>query len=279
MNVYLTKTKVKQRIPKKRNIDADFIFIAFIYAAYDLVPDMNPDDIEATFDIRVGGKSLTPKNKANSGKFPMWNEYIHEEVKLSDNLEFAPNIVVKLNNSKSVRFNDGSLGEFAIAAMDCQVFKKLEEYQREPKLYIIYKDGYPAGRMLAKFSLAKGLKKGTNIAEFCKSQRIERISATLEVAVIGCRNLESAMSKPTLKAKIHGCDQEAKSIEPVPTNSGATDFKNPNFLKIIKFEKVDLANDALYLPYLTLTLEDTGFLAQKYFIDIPLVEYCDWRSS
>ena len=86
------------RIPKTRDITIPYLMTAFIYAGYELGPELNSDDILAKLEVRVAPEKLESKEK--KGKFPIWNECLVKMVTLDENLEFASKIVVSLFNQK-----------------------------------------------------------------------------------------------------------------------------------------------------------------------------------
>jgi|LauGreDrversion4_2_1035121.scaffolds.fasta_scaffold1798129_1 hypothetical protein len=59
----------------KRSIFADFLMQGYIYAGYDLEPQLYEDDVEVSFSIRVGYNMIELKN-IKPGKNPIWNELI-----------------------------------------------------------------------------------------------------------------------------------------------------------------------------------------------------------
>ena len=264
------------RIPKRRNIKAKYYFIAFVYAAYDLAPGLYGEEIEPQLEIRIPPeKPFVPKNNNQKGKNPVWNEFLHRDIELDENLEFAPNLVVTVTN----KLNSGEkVGEFSIPAVECKTIKNYNDYLLEPKLFMLKKEGEPSGRIMAHFTLVKNPKKIDK--DFFKRNKIKKIKADIEFSLIGIRNLIPAFKNPVIRLKVAGIDQVQEIKLDKEKFPDTDEFSNPNFLRFIKFTNIDLTHEALYLPPLEVELTDEdAFISKKYICNISLIERAVWIKS
>mmetsp|Transcript_4836 Transcript_4836/g.4022 ORF Transcript_4836/g.4022 Transcript_4836/m.4022 type:complete len:413 (-) Transcript_4836:2465-3703(-) len=316
INAHLFSGKAKSsRIPKKRNINADFHFLAYIYGAYDLCPNEPPEKLKPEVKLKFSSEELSTKPKV--GKHPIWNVHLHKKVNLCENLEFASNLIVTVESDGKVK------GDLTIPALSCGVdgiaYKSEEEYFKnaDPELYVIKYDGLPTGRILAHFALFRDRKVKdwrdtvTRIIE--KKDKEFRTSLSkecdIEFAIVGARNLPSALLNASLQvtmprvfpiekkkqSKNKNKDEEVKvddqtdpdiyikeirRLTDEEEDSGMyKNTKNPNFCQKIEFLGVRVPQNPLYLPIMTVTLKDSSFFGGTYYIDIPLYEYCDFAKK
>ena len=284
LNLHFTNSKKKgSRVAKRRNINHVFYFITYIHAGYDLAPDLPPDSVHPSAEIVVGKKTLYPKKNEHHGKNPVWEDFVADEAELTQNLEFASNITFKVKNvannllAKGQELLSGGLiGEFSLPAMDCMQIKKIEDYKLEPKIYILYKDGKPQGRILASFTLVKNVKKLSDmkVEDYIGPKK----KYNIELAVIGIRNLKPAFRNPTIHLRISGYKGNVQPLK-CQTDDETEDFSNPNFLDIVRVKDVELYEDPLYLPIVEVEVKNNKLLGSSLHLTIPLWEYAEWAMS
>ena len=263
------------RIPKRRDIRSKYFFIAFVYAGYDLGADLYSDEIQPQLEIRIPPeKPFVPKKNKQIGKNPVWNEFLHREIEMDDNLEFAPNLTVAIING----LGNNKVGEFSIPSLECKLIRNFDDFTLEPKLYTIQKEGAVQGRIMASFTLIKNPKKMSK--DFIKNNKIHKIKADLEFSVIGIRNLVPAFKNPVMKIKVAGISQVKELKLDKDKDPDVSEFINPNFLEVVKFSDLDLSYEPLYLSPLEVELCDEGaFFSEKFFCTISLVERAVWVKS
>ena len=301
------------RIPIRRNIKCDFLFSAYLYAGYNLDPDSNSDDIETTMIVRIAHYTKELKNK-KIGSNPIWNELINQVVELDENLEFASNIIVTLDNPRKkllglVNLFTGTIGEICVSASNCQtkVDPSVGNFSPKFQYYHVMKDGKSQGRIYAAFHLYKLPKKKTLGEEDEYKKAVEfnkkNFSKTnLEFAFIGIRNLPSPAQNPQLRIKI-AIDPPSENIgeltlqqlkdksffevfispnkalleEDVATSKLATTLgvQNPNFLE--KFSKeLEIPKDPKFFPVIEIEFISEGYFKSSYYTEIEIFELVDW---
>ena len=287
LNLHFTSSKKKgSRVPKRRNIKAKFYFIIYIHAGYDLAPNSPPDALFPAAEINIAAETFTPTKNANQkGKNPVWEEFMHREIELTENLEFASNITVTIkNNAKGLLakgqelFSKNIIGEFSIPAMECNIYKKRSEFTKlEPKLYILYKDGLPQGRLLASFNIIKATKKLGDIDAALNDMKSHKVPCNLEFAVVGIRNLVPAFKNPTIHMSVAGVNVQAPPLR--SSSELDSDQPNPNFLDVIQIPNVDLPEDPLYLPPIELEIKNNGLMGGSLYCSLQGWEYAEWAVS
>lgn len=300
------------RIPIRRNIKASFLFAAYFYAGYDLDPESNSDDIESVIKVRIAHYQKEVSNR-KIGRNPIWNEVLLQMVELDENLEFASNIIVTIENPKKkmlglVNLYTGTIGEICVSALNCKTNKDpslSSEFAPSFQFYHIMKDGQSQGRILAAFHLYKNEKKRHQIGkeEFRRAVDFSSnmIKSNLNIAFVGVRNLPSPVQTCQLRIKIAidpplertqnlNDDQlknnsfieafiSSKSAELQPGTSSKLGTSNPNFLQIFRKE-VEIPRDWRFFPLLEIEFISDGYFKKSiYRTEIPIFEVVDWLNS
>ena len=298
LNLYFSFSSSKKkgpRVPKRRNIKAKVCFIVYLHAAYDLAPDVPPDKINPAIEVTIGNETLVPINNIQQGKNPVWEEFIHKEVELTENLEFASNITVRIRSAGTDLLSkgqellmSGTVGEFSIPAMECIVLKKIDEFTKlEPKLYTLYKDGKPQGRILASFTIIRSIKslsKFGDLKEYLNQKKCQKIPCNVDLAVVGLRNLPSTFKDATIHLNIAGIKKKIEPLKPIDESDDerGPNHTNPNYLSIIKVTDVSLPEDPLYLPPIEIEVKNhslLGILGSSLYCSFFAWEYAEWAPS
>jgi hypothetical protein len=278
------------RIPKRRDIKSKYYFICYLYGGYDLAPELYIDEVQPQIEVKIPPmKPFKPKKNDHKGKHPIWNEFLHKEMELDDNLEFAPNILVNVTNGGKTK-----IGDFSIAAPDCRVIKNIVDLYADdapkPQLYTLMNNAEPQGRILASFTMLKNPKK-TFKFEPKKFRTFNKIKCDIELSFIGIRNLEPAFKDPQLRLRIAGVEEpQLVTMDKEKGLGDRASYSNPNFIQIATFKDVELPEDPLYIPPVEIELIEGGenfgtkfmnvFTGQtKFFCFVPLLERTNWVSS
>jgi hypothetical protein len=175
------------------------------------------------------------------GNNPLWNELIVDLVELDENLEFASNIIITVENSKTKLmslnpFASSRVGEIIISAINCETKRNPLEsfdgttFQPDFQYYhILNSEGMTRGRILAAFHLYKLPKKhnyqGSDWLQSRKAVSSRMMKVKLEASVLGVRRLPNPIKDPRLKIKL---------ITESPSEERMSEFKSKSPSKMDK---------------------------------------------
>ena len=222
------------RIPIKRNIKCSFMFAAYLWGGYNLDPESSSDDIQAKVKVRIAHYQKELQN-VKIGRNPVWNECLLQIVDLDEQLEFASNIIITIDNPRKkllglVNLYEANMGEICVSALDCKSDKDPSDPSFFPafQFHHIMKDGVSQGRILAAFHLYKLPKKRNLLkdeyrraVEFANAEK-DLVKSKVEFCVVGIRNLPSPVKNPQMRIRI--------AIDP-PFDKNLT---NPSFEQLKK---------------------------------------------
>ena len=159
-------------------------------------------------------------------------------VELDENLEFASNIIITVENTKTKLmslnpFASSRVGEIIISAINCETKKNPLEsfdgssFQPDFQYYhIINSEGRTRGRILAAFHLYKLPKKhnyqGSELLQARRAISSQMIKVKLEASVLGVRRLPNPIKDPRLKIRLIS---EANSEERLSEFKSRSPFK------------------------------------------------------
>ncbi len=110
---------------------------------------------------------------------------------------------------------------------------------------------------------------------------------TVKVALIGVRGLPQDYKKPVISVSIPGYEygrnnKDRSTDSLIFPEDGSTErldtFNNPNFLSYAEFHSVQLPEQAIFLPSLSIEVKDMSSILSttSCFTQIPLIPYASW---
>jgi len=304
------------RIPIRRNIKCSFFFAAYLWGGYNLDPESNSDDIQAKIKVRIAHYQKDLSN-VKIGRNPIWNELLIQIVDLDENLEFASNIIITVDNPRKKLFGlinlyEANIGEICVSAMNC----KTEKDPSEPtysgftpfyQYYHIMKDGVSQGRILASFHLFKLPKKRNPLKEeFRRANDFnplkDIIKSKVEFSLVGVRNLPSPIKNPQMRIRIaidppFEKSQTPPTLEQIKKNSFIEEIiipkkqesaapkekssmgtQNPNFLKIYS-HIIEIPKNWKFFPAIEVEFLSEGYFKSNYRSEIQIFEMADWLND
>lgn len=299
------------RIPIRRNIKQSFIFASFLYSGFNIDPESRSEDVEANVKVRIAHYERTLLNR-KIGRNPIWNELLMQIVEVDENLEFASNIIISVENPRKkllgiVNLYTSSVGEICVSALNCKTTKdpsdpSISDFTPSFQYYHIMKDGCSQGRIFAAFHLYKLPKKKNDFDpnEFRRAVDLthDSIVSKIEFAFVGVRNLPTPVQNPKLLVKISIDPKfdrsQLSTYEQIKENSfieaviepkivefeGTSKLgtQNPNFLQLYSKEIV-LPKDWRFYPLIEIDFLDNGFFGSNYRTEIEIFGLVTWLSA
>lgn len=225
----------------------------------------------------------------------MWNQDFKKKILACTEIEYSPDISVKLMRKGGLITSEKEVGHFTVPLKS---IKGITEESR-PMFFNFLDSTGIKGRCLCLFYLQAIESYGEQedekmlyndlIQYLCKVQEI----ATIRIGMIGIRNLASAVKKLEIKAELIDCEdwgvpikKRQKQKPEVDIEEGVEDpkskeipevweskTKNPNILQLIEFKNVKFTKEPLLWPYIKFTFIDKGIFSESYSMTIPLFKF------
>ena len=271
--------KVERSKPRK----AERFLCYNVYSGLDMAPLVKDSEVFLRLKIYCGSSVITMDDEkascSSKNRNPIWNWTGCKKLQLHDDLKFENNLRVEVENRFvfiGLKKYWKDVGEFSVPLESC------ETKWKQPHFFHVMnaaQEGMSHGRVLAEFYISKVPVENQNNP---LNRNFETHTCSVEVALIGLRDLIPKYEKPQLTLKIPGYtmgdSKEEAVINIAPEEFGnLTDKSNPNVLKVKTFEKVELPVEPIYLPSVYFHVKDIAFMsANECFTYIPLISYADW---
>eukprot|EP00359_Climacostomum_virens_P001470 CAMPEP_0204897796 /NCGR_PEP_ID=MMETSP1397-20131031/921_1 /ASSEMBLY_ACC=CAM_ASM_000891 /TAXON_ID=49980 /ORGANISM="Climacostomum Climacostomum virens, Strain Stock W-24" /LENGTH=1426 /DNA_ID=CAMNT_0052065573 /DNA_START=152 /DNA_END=4432 /DNA_ORIENTATION=+ len=270
---------------KSRPRRKKFYLHYFVYAGYNLAPQLEEASVNATYSIFIGGKEFkqSPERQKEQTKYPHWNDYEIAEVNLyseGDDFSFEQNLRFEVKTSiSSFKFYANPLiGQFTIPLRSCT------KIWDDPQFFHLVNpdfEGQSQGRILASFYITEDRKKSNVLMENDNPEPASTY-CDIKIALVGIRNLKPAYTDVKVQVSLPEIRHEEgdKAFREVVGTKGTT--SNPNFEdgQIIEFKDIPLPEKALLLPTLKIkVIDDSFFMPNECFTYVPLIPYVPWLTD
>jgi len=257
-----------------------------IKSGFYMAPKVAEDtELETYLHIYVGKKKVGETAKVK-GRYPFWNYFSEDKVKLNADLKYEGDLVVLCyRDYKSLLGAKTELvGQFALKLLNVRATRvRVDQEGVDPnyfkEYYNLVKESQVHGRILAFFDLEecspeeeqeghedaipKTVPDGLTVANIEKLNMLP-VEARITITALGLRNLISSAKKPVLKFKLTNDPTNAEyklgvDEDKIPNQSASC---NPYILNTVTFDTV-LPDNISDWPYLQISLTDDGWFGTK----------------